>query len=53
MSKGFFSQLDNLSKLSIKKNKINTFIENFFKSKVSLATSIVAIILLSYIVFIL
>ena len=30
-SKGFVSQLDDISTLSMKKNKINIFIENFFK----------------------
>ena len=50
-SKGFVSQLDDLSTLSMKKNKINTFIENFLKSKVNLVASSVAIILLSYLIF--
>jgi len=50
-SKGFVSQLDDLSTLSMKKNKINTFIENFFKSKFSLVASSVVIILLSYLIF--
>ena len=40
-SKGFVSQLDDLSAhLSMKKNKINIFIENFFKSKINLGISI-------------
>jgi acetyl-CoA carboxylase carboxyl transferase subunit alpha len=49
-SKGFVSQLDDLSRLSMKKNKINTFIENFFKSKINLAISSVVIILLGYLI---
>ena len=50
-SKGFVSQLDDLSTLSMKKNKINVFIENFFKSKINLGVSFIAIILLSYLIF--
>ena len=50
-NKGFVSQLDDLSTLSMKKNKINIFIESFFKSKVSLGASLVAIALLSYLIF--
>jgi len=50
-NKGFVSQLDDLSGLSMKKNKINTFIEDFFKSKVNLAATSVVIILLSYLIF--
>ena len=50
-SKGFVSQLDNLSALSVNKNKVNVFIESFFKSKVSLGASLVAIALLSYLMF--
>jgi len=50
-NKGFVSQLDDLSTLSMKKNKINIFIESFFKSKVSLGASLVAIALLSYLMF--
>ena len=50
-SKGFVSQLDDLSTLSTKKNKINTFIESFFKSKVNLIASTAVIILLSYLIF--
>ena len=50
-SKGFVNQLDDLSTLSMKKNKFNNFIEKFFKSKVNLAASFVAIILLSYLIF--
>ena len=50
-NKGFVSQLDDLSTLSMKKNKINFFIENFLKSKVNLVIFFVAIILLSYLIF--
>ena len=50
-SKGFVSQLDDLSSLSVRKNKINIFIEDFFKSKVNLGISFTIIILLSYLIF--
>jgi len=50
-SKGFVSQLDNLNSLSIKKNKINVFIENFFKSKINLGISVGTIIFLGYLIF--
>jgi len=50
-SKGFVSQLDDLSTLSMNKNKINIFIESFFKSKVNLTISFVVIALVSYLVF--
>ena len=50
-SRGFVSQLDDLNTLSMKKNKLNTFIKNFFKSKINLGISFGVIILLSYLVF--
>tara|TARA_B100000767_G_scaffold132564_1_gene125869 strand:+ start:61 stop:1167 length:1107 start_codon:yes stop_codon:yes gene_type:complete len=50
-SKGFVSQLNDLSTLSMKKNKINIFIEKFFKSKINLAISFVTIIILGYLIF--
>ena len=50
-SKGFVSQLDGLSALSVKKNKINIFIENFFKSKINLGVLFAITILLAYIIF--
>ena len=50
-SKGFVSQLDDLSTLSIKKNKINIFIEKFFKSKANIGISFLVIILLAYLIF--
>ena len=46
-SKGFVSQLDDLSTLSVKKNKINIFIESFFKSKINLGISFVIMIVLA------
>tara|TARA_B110000238_G_C15895420_1_gene339546 strand:+ start:13 stop:561 length:549 start_codon:yes stop_codon:yes gene_type:complete len=52
-NKGFVSQLDDLSTLSMKKNKINVFIENFFKSKVNLGISFIIITLLGYLIFLL
>ena len=50
-SKGFISQLDDLSALSMKKNKVNEFIESFFKSKINLGASLIALVLLSYLIF--
>ena len=50
-SKGFVSQLDDLSKLSMKKNKVNVFIENFLKSKINLGISFLIIVLLGYLIF--
>jgi len=50
-SKGFVSQLDDLSTLSIKKNKINIFIEDFLKSKMNLGISFVVMVLLGYLIF--
>ena len=53
INKGFVSQLDDLSTLSMKKNKINIFIENYFKSKISIGISFVTVLLLSFLIFIL
>jgi acetyl-CoA carboxylase carboxyl transferase subunit alpha len=50
-NKGFVSQLDDLSALSVKKNKINILIESFLKSKVNLVVSFFIIVLLSYLIF--
>ena len=50
-SKGFVSQLDDLSTLSVKKNKINIIIESFFKSKINLVISFATIVILGYLVF--
>ncbi|MDA7714003.1 acetyl-CoA carboxylase carboxyltransferase subunit alpha [Candidatus Pelagibacter sp.] len=50
-TKGFVGQLDNLSILSMKKNKVNIFIEKLFKSKRNLVISAAMLALLSYLVF--
>jgi len=50
-SKGFVSQLDDLSTLSMKKNKINKFIEGFFKSKINLGIASALVIFLGYLIF--
>ena len=50
-SKGFVSQSNDLSTLSIKKNKVNVFIEGFLKSKVNLGISFMTIIILGYLIF--
>jgi len=50
-TKGFVSQIDDLSTLSMKENKINVFIEKFFKSKISLGISFVIITALGYLIF--
>ena len=50
-SKGFVSHLDDLNTLSIKKNKVNIFIENLIKSKKILGISFVIILLLGYLIF--
>ena len=50
-SKGFVSQLDDLNALSIKKNKINIFVESFLKSKINLGTSFAVMVLLGYLIF--
>jgi acetyl-CoA carboxylase carboxyl transferase subunit alpha len=50
-NKGFVSHLDDLSALSMKKNKINVVIENFFKSKTNIGVSFIIIFLLSYLIF--
>jgi len=50
-SKGFVNQLDDLSSLSLKKNKINILLENFFKSKINLGISFSIIFLLGYLMF--
>ena len=52
-NKGFVSNLDDLSTLSMKKNKINIFIESFLKSRVNLAVSFAAVLLLGYLIFLL
>jgi len=50
-SKGFITQLDDLSVLSVKKNKINIFIESLFISKKNLGISLVVMVLLGYLIF--
>jgi acetyl-CoA carboxylase carboxyl transferase subunit alpha len=50
-TKGFVHQLDDLSALSMKKNKFNIFVENFLKSKVNLGFSVISIILFFYLIF--
>ena len=50
-SKGFVNQLDDLSTLSIKENKVNMFVKNFFRSKLNLVAVIGLIVLLGYLVF--
>jgi acetyl-CoA carboxylase carboxyl transferase subunit alpha len=50
-SKGFVGQLDDLSTLSVKKNKINKFIESFFKSKINLGISFVVVVFIGCLIF--
>ena len=50
-SKGFVSQLDDLSALSMKKNKVNIFIENFFQSKIKLGISFAIMLVLGCLIF--
>ena len=50
-SKGFVSQLDDLSTLSMKKNKINKFIEGLFASKINLGIASALVIFLGYLIF--
>tara|TARA_B100000767_G_scaffold89942_1_gene86432 strand:+ start:165 stop:1271 length:1107 start_codon:yes stop_codon:yes gene_type:complete len=50
-TKGFINQLDDLSTLSMKNNKINSFIEKFFKFKINLAVAAIVLALLSYFIF--
>jgi len=50
-NKGFVSQLDDLSSLSMKKNKINILIENFFKSKLNVSVIFLVVILIGFLMF--
>jgi acetyl-CoA carboxylase carboxyl transferase subunit alpha len=50
-SKGFVNQLDDLSTLSMKENKVNVFVKNLFKSKLNLAVLFGVIVLLGYLIF--
>jgi acetyl-CoA carboxylase carboxyl transferase subunit alpha len=49
-NKGFVSKLDDLSTLSMKKNKINIFIEKFFNSRINIAIFLFIMFLLGYFV---
>ena len=49
-NKGFVSKLDDLSTLSMKKNKINIFIEKFFNSRINIAILLFIMFLLGYLV---
>jgi acetyl-CoA carboxylase carboxyl transferase subunit alpha len=50
-SKGFVSQLDDLSALSMKKNNIKMVVKNFLKTKKYIGIFFVIIFLLSYLIF--
>jgi acetyl-CoA carboxylase carboxyl transferase subunit alpha len=50
-SKGFVSQLDDLSTLSMKENKSNIFLRNLFRSKLNSAVLFGVIVLLGYLIF--
>ncbi|MDC0427270.1 acetyl-CoA carboxylase carboxyltransferase subunit alpha [Candidatus Pelagibacter sp.] len=50
-NKGFVSQLDDLSSLSMKKNKINILIENFFTSKINIGVIFLVVILIGFLIF--
>ena len=50
-NRGFISQLDDINSLSMKKNKINLLIENFFHSKKNLGISFGVAVLLAYWIF--
>ena len=50
-SKGFVSQLDDLSSLSMKKNKVNILVESLLKSKINLGIFFVMLALMGYLIF--
>ena len=50
-SKGFVSKMDDLSTLSMKKNKINVYIESFLRSKINVGVSFAIILLLCCLIF--
>ena len=50
-SKGFISQLDDLSTLSVRKNKVITYVENFFKSRLNFGIFFSVIALIGYLIF--
>ena len=52
-SGGFVSHLDDLSTLSMKKNKINIFIENFFTFKFKITIFLASLVLIGYFLYIL
>ena len=52
-SKGFVGQLDDLSKLSMEKNKINVFIESFLQSKINIGISVALMLVFGYLMFLL
>ena len=52
-TKGFISRLDDVSTLTIKKNKLNILIEKLLKSKINLAIYLAAVILLFGLIFLL
>ena len=50
-TKGFVTQPDNLSALNMQKNKLSSFIEKFFNTKIFLSIFVAAIVLFFYLVF--
>jgi len=50
-SKGFVTKLDDITTLSMKKNKINVFLTNLFDHKINLGISAGVIFLLGYLLF--
>jgi len=50
-SKGYMNSLDDLSSLTVKKNKVNLFMEDFFKSKISLVIFFITLAILSVSIF--
>ena len=50
-TKGFVGQLDDLSTLSLKKNKVNMIIEDFFKSKINLGVSFAIMAVVFFLIF--
>jgi acetyl-CoA carboxylase carboxyl transferase subunit alpha len=50
-TKGFVNPLNDLSTLSMRENKVNIFVKNFFRSKLNLVAVIGLIVLLGYLVF--
>jgi acetyl-CoA carboxylase carboxyl transferase subunit alpha len=52
-NKGFVTQLDDLSTLSMKENKINVFIDKFFKSKSKVVILLISLFLVGYFLYLL